>query len=299
VLILSPLAPLSVGFWLSFGAVATIIYGCSARINPHGLWWKWGRAQWVIAAGLSPLLLLFFQQASLVSVLANLIAIPFVGFLVVPLSLVGALLTLVYQPLAQLCLWVAAKAMSVIWLYLTSVAALPGALWQHSVANGWVMFSAIVGVILLLAPKGFSLRAFGWVWLMPLVFYQPPGPTAGRIWLTLLDVGQGLSAVVRTQHHVLVYDTGPKTSSDFDTGQAVVVPYLREQGINKINELMISHGDNDHIGGAKSVLKLMKVDRVLTSVPKRFAKGIVKPCIAGQHWQWDGVSFQKVLCYQA
>jgi len=108
----------------------------------------------------------------------------------------------------------------------------------------------------------------------------------------LLDVGQGLSAVVQTAHHVLVYDTGPKYPTGFDAGRSVVMPYLQDVGITKINMLMISHSDNDHIGGAKWLLAMMPVKELMTSVPKSHWQRSVVACFAGESWQWDNVNFR-------
>jgi competence protein ComEC len=107
----------------------------------------------------------------------------------------------------------------------------------------------------------------------------------------LLDVGQGLAAVVETRHHTLVFDTGPRFSPRFDTGEAVVVPYLRQRGWGQVNHLVISHGDTDHIGGAESLLALMPVAAISSSVPEKLDAWPVMSCRRGQAWEWDGVRF--------
>lgn len=292
ILILMPLDVLSVGFWLSFGAVGLIIYGISGRINQQGLWWKWGRVQWIMALGLVPFLLLLFQQASLISFIANSVAIPGVGFFVLPLTLLGSLFLLIFKPLGILLLGLAAKLMTMIWLMLTKLANLQYALWYHAVPNMLSFFTSIAGILLLLSPRGIPGKWLGSFWLLPLFFYKPVGPQVGQMWFTLLDVGQGLASIVRTQHHLLVFDTGAKTSADFDMGQAVVLPYLRMIGITKVDVLVISHGDNDHIGGANSIITNMPVSQILTSIPQRFSHGLAQYCYQGQQWQWDGIFFQ-------
>jgi competence protein ComEC len=152
------------------------------------------------------------------------------------------------------------------------------------------MPAALVGVALLLAPRGFPARWLGAVWLLPVFVVRPAAPAPGELWFTLLDVGQGLSAVVRTAHHTLVYDTGARLSSRFDLGRAVLVPFLRHAGVDRVDTLIVSHADNDHIGGSRSLLAALPVSRVLTSVPERFA--VASPCQAGQRWEWDGVRFE-------
>ncbi len=131
----------------------------------------------------------------------------------------------------------------------------------------------------------------GLIWLLPLLYTEPSRPAESEFWFTLLDVGQGLAAVVQTPRHVLIYDTGPWFSEDFDSGEAVIAPYLQHQGIDHVNTVMISHGDSDHIGGLKSLLEQVAVGRIVTSVPALIEHPRVEPCEEGQRWRWDGVDF--------
>lgn len=117
------------------------------------------------------------------------------------------------------------------------------------------------------------------------------GTPHGKVWFTLLDVGQGLAAVIQTKQHVLIFDTGPKFSPEFDTGSAVIVPFLQINGVKKIDMLIVSHGDNDHIGGSQSLIKNIPTQKIITSVPEKFKAQQAFFCRAGQHWQWDGVNF--------
>ena len=292
ILILNPLTPLTSSFWLSFAAVALLIYGMSGRLNKKKTWWRhWLHAQWLIAVGLIPLLLLFFQQVALAGLVANIIAIPYVGLIVLPLSLLASLLWVIV-PYWGYELWLlAAHLLAGCWLILQKIATINWLQWHTAISNNKLMLAASIGVLLLLAPRGFPLRWFGIIGLLPLGWWQAPAPAAGEVWFTLLDVGQGLSAVVRTQHHVLIYDTGAKFYDGFDMGDAVVVPYLRVNNIRQVDMLVISHGDNDHMGGAQSVLAETHVKSIMTSVPERFAPGLAKSCQQGQSWQWDNVTF--------
>jgi competence protein ComEC len=145
--------------------------------------------------------------------------------------------------------------------------------------------------LLLLAPVGIPARWLSLVMFLPLVFTDAKQPETGDINMTLLDVGQGLSAVVQTTHHLLVYDTGAKFSAESDMGQSVLLPFLRSQGIAKIDSLIISHGDNDHIGGAASLIRGMDIEQVLTSVPQKLSGYAPIECVAGQSWSWDEVKF--------
>ena len=130
----------------------------------------------------------------------------------------------------------------------------------------------------------------GLIWIAPLFVIKPAGPAQGEVWLTMLDVGQGLAVVVRTREHTLVYDTGPKFNHRFDTGRAVVAPFLRAQGVGSIDQLLISHGDNDHIGGARSLMVEIPVNEIISSVPDRLPGAT--NCYNGQNRVWDQVSFR-------
>lgn len=293
VLLFDPTAVLSAGFWLSFGAVAVILLSMSGRIAPGGIWWKWGRLQWLISLGLIPPLLLFFQRVSLVSPLANLVAIPWVSFVVTPLTLLGTALILIVPRLGQWILQLADLATALLWPVLEWFARLPHAQWVQHAPVPWALIAAGFGIFLLLMPRGFPARWLGAVFVLPVFLVQPPRPAPGSVIFTLLDVGQGLAAVVRTQNHVLVYDTGPRFST-LDTGEAVVIPYLREIGVHRVDTLVISHPDNDHGGGAASLFEQVPVNQVVTSVPHAFSAAPVKPrtCDEGQTWNWDGVEFR-------
>jgi competence protein ComEC len=290
ILILEPLSALSAGFWLSFGAVAAILLGMSGRLLTQGPWWRWGRVHWVVAVGLFPLMAAFFGENPLLAPLANLVAVPLVGLVVVPLALGGTLLSLVWAPLGQWLLRGAAIGLGHLWPFLEVLAHTPLVHRTSWTGSPWSLGAAGLGVFLLLLPRGLPGRWLGLIWLAPMVFAAHPRPPPGEAWLTLLDVGQGLAAVVRTEGHVLVYDTGPRFSERFDTGRAVIEPFLRRQGIGHLDTLIVSHGDNDHAGGADSLLARMPVGAVLSSVPERWSQG--RPCRRGQSWDWDGVSFQ-------
>ena len=292
VLLWDPLSTLSIGFWLSFGAVGIILYGMRGRLKPKGLWWKWGRAQWVVFLGLIPISLAAFQQMSLVSPLANLIAIPWVSLLVVPMALVGTLLLLCGLSIGGLILIFAEQLLAWMWPFLEWLAHVPTATWMNGVATPWTLSLAMIGVLLLLAPKGFPGRWVGLIWTLPLFLSTAPTVPEGTARVTVLDVGQGLSTVVETMHHTLVFDTGPKLSKHFDTGDRVVIPFLATRGRRQIDTLVISHGDNDHSGGAQSIIARSHVLEILTSEPALFPDRNPKMCWVGHQWTWDHVHFE-------
>ncbi|MDH5182211.1 MAG: DNA internalization-related competence protein ComEC/Rec2, partial [Gammaproteobacteria bacterium] len=292
VLVLDPFAVLSPGFWLSFGAVSVILFLVVGRPAPQSLWAKWGRTQWFVSLGLFPFLLAFFQQASLSAPLANLIAIPLVSLLVVPMVLTGLLLTPISGQLAAYLFRLAAELMA--WLYsgLDWTAALPLSRFYAPVPDILTLLSAITGLLLLMMPRGWPVRWFGVILFSPLLLIRPAQPGQGEAWFSLLDVGQGLAAVVQTRRHVLVFDTGPWFSDRFDAGDAVVVPFLRQQGIGYIDTLVVSHGDIDHRGGVDSLRAQFPVSRLISSDTTLLHRLNGEPCRAGQQWEWDGVTFR-------
>ncbi len=292
VLFIDPMAVMDAGFWLSFAAVAIILLGMGGRLKQQGLWWKWGRIHVLIALALMPLTLLLFQKASVISPVANFVAVPIVSLLVVPLVLLAVLL-LPMTPLIANGLWQLANFfLQLIWPFLTWLAALPGAQITLGLAEEWLIIPLCVGAAWLLAPRGWPGRWLGAVWIGVAFLLPTSRPEHGEVYFSLLDVGQGLAAVVRTRNRVLVFDTGPKFSDSFDTGEAVVLPFLLNNGISAIDTLIISHADNDHIGGADSLVKYMPVKTLLTSAMKKLTAYDALPCQKGQYWQWDGVAFE-------
>lgn len=290
-LLLDPLSVLSVGWWLSFWAVAVIAWFSVGRLGRPANIRRWIAMPAMLAFCMAPLLLLFFQQVSLTAPLANIVAVPWVSFLVVPPALAGTLLFLASEPAGLLLMKVAAGLLDWLWQGLEWLAGLEFTLLGWPQPPAWVLLFAVGGVALLCVPRGVPGRWSGVLLLLPLVFVSRPQPAAGEAWITLLDVGQGLSAVIRTATHTLVYDTGPAFGPDFDTGRAVVAPYLRYQGVRNVDRLMISHGDNDHMGGARSLLEDYPVTDVLTSVPAAFPGRRSMACWRGRQWSWDGVRF--------
>jgi len=287
VLALDPWAVLATGFWLSFGAVALLFYAGAARVGEggrEGVGWRaslaqWGAAQWAVTVGSLPLLLLFFQQFSLVSPLANAVAIPLVSFAVTPLALLFAVLP--WPPLLFFDHWLMAQLM----LLLEWLAGWP--VWQQSAPPLWASVVGGLGVLWLLLPRGFPARWLGLCLLLPALFTPAPRPAAGAAWVEALDVGQGLAVVVRTAEHALLYDTGPMYSAESDAGQRIIVPWLRANGVERLDALVVTHRDKDHSGGFVAVQDALPVARTLSSV----AELPGERCVAGQRWEWDGVRF--------
>jgi competence protein ComEC len=289
VVLIDPWCVLSPGFWLSFGAVAMIFYVTAHHTGPSSWFATAIRTQVAVTLGLLPLTLALFQEVSVISPIANAIAIPVVSWVVVPLTLAGALLPF------EILLHVSHSVMSATFTALAWLAALPVAVWQSHAPQAWTVFLAIAGVLWLLLPRGVPLRIAGLVALLPMFLVLPAAPKPGEMWVTLLDVGQGLATVVRTATRTLVYDTGPQWNPDADSGNRIVVPYLRGEGIRTLDALVVTHDDEDHYGGARSVIDARNPSWVLTSSPKEreylsSAREVMR-CEVGDGWRWDGVEF--------
>ncbi len=324
VLVAEPTAVLAPGFWLSYAAVGVILFGTLGRLavprwprparrrmdsavrtqtngvgvstslRAAGNWlgWHWGRTQALVTIGLMPLTLLWFQRASIIALLANLIAIPWISFLVVPPALLGTLLLPFAESIGGVLLGLAEKLLDFIWPFLHLCSAWPYAQWTQPTPPVWALVAAGIGVSVLLAPRGLPGRWLGMIFLLPTLLIDSPSLKFGEVRMTLLDVGQGLSAVIHTKSHTLVFDAGARSSPSFDSGKLVVLPYLYEMGVRRLDGLLISHDDNDHIGGADAILDAVPVQHVITSVTQAFQHPSVKSCAAGLHWRWDGVEFR-------
>jgi competence protein ComEC len=290
VLLLDPWAVMSPGFWLSFGAVAVILYVSVGRIGRPRWLEEWGRVQWAVTLGLVPALLALFQQVSIVSPLANALAIPLITLVVTPLTLLGTFLPLDFLLLA------AHAVMAWCMAFLAWLSSLPATVWQQHGPPPWTVIAALCGVLWLLLPRGFPARWLGAVWLAPLFLVLPPMPLQGELWLTVLDVGQGLAVVARTREHALLYDTGPRFGIDADSGSRIIVPYLRGAGVRRLDGMVVSHDDIDHSGGAASVLQSVPVGWTISSLPdgSPMLVGAANKsrCFSGQKWSWDGVRFE-------
>jgi competence protein ComEC len=291
VLAVDPLAVLSAGWWLSFWAVSLILYAGGGRLGRQSIWRTWGHIHLVLAVSLMPVLLVSFQQASLVAPLANLVAVPWVSLLVIPLSLLGVLLLSLSDAAGGWLIGLACMLLDLLWPLLAWLANTGVSTWHQPQPPAWTLLPAVAGVLLLFAPSGVPGRWAGLWLLLPMLLLRPSSPAAGEAEVTMLDVGQGLSVVVRTRHHTLVYDTGPRHSPTFDTGSRVVVPWLRSRAIRRIDHLIISHGDNDHIGGLRSVMEELPVGRLSAGESSAVSGYPAESCREHERWTWDGVTF--------
>lgn len=310
-----PWALLQAGFWLSFVAVGVLfatdpgrlpaateqpdsaefvrvgLSGALLQLAPPlmALGRRAGqmlREQWVITLALTPLTLLLFNQVSLVGLLANAVAIPWVTLLVTPLALLGVL----WAPLWDAAAWLTGALAAMLQL----LAQWPMATISRAASPWWCGAAGLAGGLLLVMRLPWHWRVLGVPLLLPVLLWLPPRPLPGDFELLAPDIGQGNAVLVRTAGHALLYDAGPRFSRDSDAGERVLVPLLRALD-ERLDLLVLSHRDADHVGGAAAVLAMQPQAGLLSSLEDSHELQSLRPatrCRAGQRWQWDGVDFE-------
>lgn len=291
ILIVDPLSVLSAGFWLSFAGVALLAWTLARDTGWRGRLKEIGLAPLLMTLALLPLTVWFFGQASLVAPVANLVAVPFVSFVIVPIDLAACALLFAWPWAGGLLLQACAQLVDGLWWVLVRLAAWPPAMQYLPEASLLAFALACVGAVWLLAPRGVPARALGALLLVPLCWPRSALPADGAFRATVIDVGQGLSVLVRTRRHALLVDAGARYPSGFDLGDAAVVPTLHALGVTHLDGMLISHGDNDHSGGAVAVLAAYPGTPVRGGEPTR-GPVPMQQCDTGQHWRWDGVDFR-------
>lgn len=299
VLVLDPWAVLWPGFWLSFFAIACLMLASRSETGSMRSGWRQVvtggmQSQFVATVGLLPLTMLLFAQVSVIGPIANALAIPLVSFIITPLALLGSVLP---APLHGWLLHAAHFALTLLAEALRALSGLPLAVWQAPKPGLLVTALAIAGALWLLAPRGWPWRWAGVLAWLPLLAATPTAPHGG-VWLTAFDIGQGNAVLVETPSFRLLYDTGPAYSAESDGASRVILPYLRARGIDRLDALVISHGDSDHAGGARSLLAQLQIGWIASSLPD--SRALLQSlqsdrhvdCTAGQRWRIDGVEFE-------
>ena len=290
VVAVDPWALTQAGFWLSFVAVG-VLFASDSGDQPGtgagvpGKLRAMLHEQWVITVALTPLTLLLFGQVSVVALVANALAIPWVTLVVTPLAMAGVMLPPVWL-LAQ-------GAIAALGWYLQLLAQLPFASVSVAQAPLWAGVAGVLGGLLLVLRLPWSLRVAGLPLLLPVLLWQAPRPPVGQFDLLAADIGQGNAVLVRTASHALLFDAGPRFSRESDAGHRVLVPLLRALDV-KLDTLVLSHRDSDHVGGAAAVLAMQPLAELRSSLEAGHALQAARPaqrCLAGQSWRWDGVDF--------
>lgn len=284
-LLYDPFSVLDIGFWLSCGAVVIIAFASTRQARLSLI-----RLQPTLWLGMLPMSVLFFGQVSLLSPLVNLIAVPLFCLLLIPLTLIGLVLSqLGLDTLASSLLLLMSLGFNQVYLALEWVTALPLARWYTRPFSLWQW--CLLALAISVSYLGFRVRYVLWGAFLGSVFCATaPKIDSNELRLVLLDVGQGLAMVIETADRVMVYDTGPKYGSGFTAAEAVLLPYLRQRGVRKIDKLIISHADNDHIGGYSAVANAFDISETITSRPDKIA-GATR-CAAGQSWRYGATRFE-------
>lgn len=316
VLSLNPLAAMNAGFWFSFIAVAALLMCLDSGIAAPDFEARLSAPKSIIVNAykytIRPQLVVFFallvplvfwtQQISLLAPLVNIFAIPLVGFVVVPLCLLGLLLMSISEAASHACLFVAETALQALFQSMQWLVqhADSWALIQFSGIHRWQIISSAVAVMILLLPRGIVNRGLIIPLCLPLLFpLRGSAIEEGVIKLHILDVGQGLAIIVETANHSLVYDAGANLSAEFNIGAAVLVPALRTLAIRKLDRVVISHGDNDHAGGLSGLLSALPADAIYSSTEQLTTGQEIVSCHGGQAWNWDGVEFRFLSAFTA
>ncbi len=311
--ITQPLAVLSAGFWLSFTAVGLLIWWFSPWYSSRTdrnrrvvkiqsladksavfsrWWWRVVSAQLALLVAMSVPLLLFVGKVSWLAPLVNLVAIPWVSFVIVPLSLLGA-----FMPSGRLAeiLWQwADQALAALWWLLNIIPSQLGSLISPVPVTPLLLGAVLLAGLSLLLPRGLQGR---WIGTLPVIVFVLFPKTTIPMRLTVLDVGQGLAVVVETQNHTLVFDTAVEYSKQFSAGSGIIAPYLWQQAREQIDTTIISHEDADHSGGFSSLQKVLPSRRLLLGPGVIYSQELIADapisiCSSGQHWTWDNINFQ-------
>jgi len=301
-LLYDPFSVLDVGFWLSAGAVFVIaLFGAQehadkARADEEPLNDTPGadnqsllRLQPRLWFGMVPMTSLFFGQVSIISPVVNMLMVPLFCSVLIPLTLMALLLLNCGAPSLALAVL---QHLASVFEYLFAVLQWCTTWQQARLFTTPFVFWQWMLVILLVVLELLRLKRRIWLWpvlIGSLFIDSSPTQANDQLRIALLDVGQGLAMVFRTASTVTVYDTGPRYSSGFSAAEAVVLPYLRRRGIKTIDRLIISHADNDHIGGLDILLEHMEVKEILTSRVDKIPSA--QNCVAGQSWVYDDTAF--------
>lgn len=299
VVVWQPWALMQPGLWLSFVAVA-ILFGLeNAPKENQNRAWHWLKelikTQCVLTIALLPMMIIFFGQISLVGLIVNIFAVPWMTLLVTPMALLG----MIISPLWTVAAWLLEPLLATLKVF----AEFPHAVWYFVQQPRPVLAFLLLGLLGLALPLAARLRCLAVPLMLPALLWQPARPAVGDVRVDVFDVGQGAAAMVRTAAHTLLFDAGPRWNAHSDAGEAIVVPSARALGVRRLDAMVLSHGDADHMGGAASVLQALPTQAVWTGAGTRatlqaeFSKNNLQPqniqdCRAAISWVWDNVHFE-------
>ena len=288
ILVIEPFATLRVGFWLSFSAVFIILYTLDKYKNKSFIW-QLIIVQFIIFLGLIPIGIFFFQKLSLISPVANMLAVPLFSFIVIPFSLLAsALFFILPTNIANYIFLLVDNVLSWIFNFLELLSNLSINKISIPVFSNYEIIFTVIALLIIMSPK-FIPKKISLIFLLPMLLHTTAKMPGKNYKLTVFDVGQGLAIMVETKHHYLLYDTGFKSSNSFDTGDKVINPYLKANNIKLLDKVIISHYDIDHRGGFQSINSNYTIKQIITSNTNKIKNSNL--CQYGDKWIWDGIVF--------
>ena len=293
VLLLDPYAPQGSGFWFSFLAVFALSFYFIQRVGlkQYAFWVQFLIAQWVVYIGVFPFL---WYESNLwipFSMLSNLLVLPIITYLVMPLGLLGVITIVLFNRdffllnisnffLEQVLLILEKFSEYFLFFYAPAIPA-----WFACILTLIIFFCFSLGF-----QKSYIL-IFATILLMGVLLVKESSFDKGEFSMWVFDVGQGLSVLISTQNHHLIYDTGIGFSGGFNMGDSVVIPALKKMGISKIDRILVSHSDNDHMGGLAGLMdRYPQASVMMNGLNKDYPYDEI--CVAGKAWIWDEVSFK-------
>ena len=297
ILIVDPLAIGSSSFWLSIGALLVIGFAQFLLPGTVKRWKQMLGIQLLFSLLFIPVSILLFDQINPASFFANIVAIPLVSLAVVPLDLIGSFLGGFDIPLAGWLFTASDLLLTWLTLYLKFLLAMGLGAHQGGGFPFIIIFLSATGLVVLLLPAGMVVKKPAFLLLILPLFWHRPALESGVYRLSVLDVGTGTSVVVQTRNHSLVYDFGPGRDQGYSAGFWVLEPFLRYQGIEAPNLMIISHVDGDHSGGFYSFKPGHDPARLVSGTPKEVRKKFnlpapIRSCHDYPSWRWDGVEFE-------
>nr|WP_244926481.1 DNA internalization-related competence protein ComEC/Rec2 [Acinetobacter terrestris] len=302
-LIFDPFSILSAAFWLSYGACFVLLRIYQTVQQSHAEEIKTRtqaikiqvkiliESQWKIFLALFPLMLIFFKQVAWITPLSNLFAIPWIGMVIVPLDVIAALCYFIFEPLGSLIFQINDGCLSVLLIFMQLLDQLFSPALQPVAMNFWMLLSLCLGLIILFLPRGVLPKTWSVLCFVPLMMIDS---TKNEFELTVLDVGQGQAIFVRDQEQTLMIDTGGNhDEAKFSVGRQIILPFLSVKGVSELNQLILTHLDQDHKGAYESIKHDLPIKNVYSNEQLEVADSSqFDYCHQGQKWQWsDRVDF--------
>ncbi|WP_430795218.1 DNA internalization-related competence protein ComEC/Rec2 [Acinetobacter terrestris] len=297
-LIFDPFSILSAAFWLSYGACFVLLRIYQTVQQSHAEEIKTRNqaikiqvkilieSQWKIFLALFPLMLIFFKQVAWITPLSNLFAIPWIGMVIVPLDVIAALCYFIFKPLGSLIFQINDGCLSVLLIFMQLLDRLFSPALQPVAMNFWMLLSLCLGLIILFLPRGVLPKTWSVLCFVPLIMIDS---SQNEFELTVLDVGQGQAIFVRDQEQTLMIDTGGNyDEAKFSVGKQIILPFLSVNGVSELNQLILTHLDQDHKGAYESIKHDLPIKKIYSNEQLEVADSSqFDYCHQGQKWQWS------------